>query len=187
MPPTHLIMINSVSTEPADNITFISKPTTHGEIRAALDTCFSNAEPGTDFIVFLRAHGGGTSTRIGFDTTSNSKLFIIYGEELTTPILKARSEGHVVLGVLQMCYGGNNKLLTGAFDMAVGSTVRCISNPIHSEKIVVDFMNNESRESISKNFKTKLYSDYSKLGNQLADAWGDSCNGRSVWELYENS
>ena len=71
-----------------------------------------------------------------------------------------------------MCYGGNTRLLTGAFDMAVGSTVRCISNPIHSEKIVVDFMNNETVGCISKNFRTKLCSDDSKLGNNLGDAWG---------------
>lgn len=51
MPQTHLIMIDSVSTEHVDNITFISKPTKNGEIRVALDRCFSNAEPGTNFIL----------------------------------------------------------------------------------------------------------------------------------------
>lgn len=84
-----------------------------------------------------------------------------------------------------MYYGGNNTPLAGAFNMAVGSTVRCISNPIHSEKIVVDFMNNETVGCISKNFRTKLYSDYSKLGNKLADAWGIVVMGKCLGTIWK--
>ena len=190
MPPPHLIMINSVYTEPANNITFIYKPTKNDEIRDALDTCFRKTRVKTDFIIYLRSHGARSSSLIGFDTIdSSSKLFIIDAEELSAPIIKARSDGHVVLGVIQMCYGGNNTLLTESFDMVIGPVGCWVAvSPIHSEKIVVDFINNVTvkGKSISKTFTSQLYPDYCKLGNKLADAWGDSSNNESVWKLYEN-